>query len=214
VNSNRWIDISWPIEEGALLHPEDPPPVVTRYSDMAAGDDYNLTQVTLSLHTGTHFDAPRHFVKDGATIDALPLETFVTVAHVVDLGRNDSAEVRHLEPLGVQRGEAVLFKRWNATLPRDKMAERWVYVSADAARWCVAHGVSILGADYIEVESPDTPHGQYPVHETLLPAGVLLLENLDLSQAGAGRYRLICPPIKFAGCEGAPCRAMLGPLEG
>ncbi|MDQ3023479.1 MAG: hypothetical protein M3R04_03685, partial [bacterium] len=66
----------------------------------------------------------------------------------------------------------------------------------------------------IEVESPDTPHNVYPVHQTVLPAGVLLLENLDLREAAAGVYQLICPPIKITGAEGAPCRALLGPLPG
>jgi len=75
-------------------------------------------------------------------------------------------------------------------------------------------GVRILGVDYIEVESPDTPHGQYPVHETVLPAGVLLLENLDLRGVEEGVYQLLCPPLRLTGAEGAPCRALLGPWSG
>jgi arylformamidase len=92
------------------------------------------------------------------------------------------------------------------------MAERWVYVTCEAAQWCVVRGVRILGVDYIEVESPDTPHGEYPVHRTVLPAGVLLLENLDLRGVDSGTYMLYCAPMKITGAEGAPCRAFLDPL--
>lgn len=207
-----WIDITRPIETGALLHPEDPEPRVERYSDMAAGDDYTLTQLSISLHTGTHFDAPLHFVRDGISIDALPLDRFVTRAVVIDLGSAEAARPEHLEGQGIEPGDAVLLRTTNGELPRERMADRWVHVSVEAARWCVEHGVSILGADYIEVEAPEAPHGSYPVHATLLPAGVLLLENLDLRHVEPGLYRLIALPLRITGAEGAPCRAVLGPL--
>jgi arylformamidase len=209
-----WIDITRPIEPDALLHPEDPQPEFRKYAGIEQGDDYNLTQLTLSLHTGTHFDAPLHFVKDGTPIDQLPLATFVTRAVVLDLEDADSCEVSHLDGQGIERGDAVLLRTKNELLPRDKMAERWVYVSRQAAQWCVDNGVTMLGVDYIEVESPDTPHGQYPVHQTVLPAGVLLLENVDLREVKAGVYQLLCAPLKVSGAEGAPCRAMLGPWPG
>jgi arylformamidase len=206
------IDITRPIEPNALLHPEDPDPQFEKYSAIERGDDYNLTKLTLSLHTGTHFDAPPHFVKDGMPIDELPLEMFVTRAVVVNLGEAASCEVAHLEGRGIQRGDAVLLRTSNEKLPRDAMAERWVYVSREAAQWCVVRGVRILGVDYIEVESPDTPHGEYPVHQTVLPAGVLLLENLDLRRVEAGVYTLYCAPLRITGAEAAPCRAFLVPL--
>jgi len=208
-----WIDITRPIEPGALLHPEDPAPQFSRYSDIAAGDDYNLTQLTLSVHTGTHFDAPLHFVRDGKPIDELPLDMFVTRAVVINLADADSCEPSHLDGQGIERGDAVLLRTSNERLPRDKMAERWVWVSQGAAQWCVDNGVTILGVDYIEVESPDTPHGEYPVHTTVLPAGVLLLENLDLRGVEPGVYRLYCAPLRITGAEGAPCRAFLGPPD-
>jgi arylformamidase len=204
-----WIDITRPIEPGALLHPEDPAPVFSRYSDMASGDDYNLTQLTLSLHTGTHFDAPLHFVKDGTPIDQLPLETFITRAVVVDIRGEECCEPRHLEGRDIRKDDAVLLRTSNEDLPRDRMAARWVYVTQAAALWCVDQGVAILGVDYIEVESPGTPHGEYPVHTTVLPAGTLLLENLDLRGVEAGEYTLHCAPLKITGTEGAPCRAIL-----
>ena len=207
-----WIDITRPIEPESLLHPEDPAPVFELYSSIDNGDDYNLTKLTLSLHTGTHFDAPLHFVKDGRSIDQLILDRFVTRAIVINLGDAGHCEAAHLEGKGIKPGDAVLLRTSNEQLPRDRMAERWVWVSREAAQWCVDQGVTILGVDYIEVESPDTPHGEYPVHQTVLPAGVLLLENLDLRGVEEGTYLLHCAPLKITGAEGAPCRAFLGPL--
>src|SRR5688500_4641165 len=162
---DRWIDITRPIEPGALLHPEDPAPEFRRYSGIGHGDDYNLTQLTLSLHTGTHFDAPLHFVADGKSIDQLPLATFFGRAIVFELGEEDRCNASHLEGKGITRGDAVLLRTSNEKLPREKMAESWVYVTLEAAQWCVVRGVTILGVDYIEVESPTEPHGNYPVHQ-------------------------------------------------
>jgi arylformamidase len=128
---------------------------------------------------------------------------------VIDVRGEPCCEARHLEGQGVQRGDAVLLRTDNELLPREAMAERWVYVTPEAARWCVVRGVRILGVDYIEVENPDIPHGEYPVHQTVLPAGTLLLENLDLREVAAGEYTLHCAPLKITGAEGAPCRAVL-----
>jgi arylformamidase len=211
--TGNWIDITRPIELGALVHPEDPPPQFERYSDIARGDDYNLTKLTISLHTGTHFDAPHHFVESGKAIDQLQPEMFVTRAIVVELGDANRCKAGDLEGHGITRGDAVLLRTSNERLPRDRMAERWVYVTPEAAQWCVVRGVTMLGVDYIEVESPDEPHGSYPVHRTLLSAGVLLLENLDLRQVDGGEYQLLCLPLKITGAEAAPCRALLRRLD-
>lgn len=205
------IDISWPIEPGALLHPEDPKPRFNTYSSISAGADYNLTELSLSLHTGTHLDAPRHFSEAGPAIDALPLEQFDCPCHVVDTGDAEAVVVEHLAGLDVQRGDAVVFRTRNGRLPRDRMAESWVYITPEAAQRCVELGCALVGMDYIEVES-GVDEGMYPVHTTLLTAGVLLLENLDLRQVPAGKYRLLCFPIKISGAEGAPCRAVLETL--
>jgi arylformamidase len=204
------IDITRPIEPGMLVHPEDecPPPALTIYSDMAAGGGYNLTYLAMSLHSGTHLDAPRHFILDGATIDELPLDIFAGPAHVIDLGDAECALPEHLDGLAIARGQAVLFKTRNGELPRDVMAPRWAYISADAARRCVELGVCIVGMDYIEVESP-AGEGRYPVHETVLGAGALLLENLDLRHVEPGLYKLYCFPLRVTGAEGGPCRAVL-----
>jgi arylformamidase len=205
------IDISWPIEPAALVHPEDPRPEFTRYAQLGNGADYNLTQLSLSLHTGTHLDAPRHFFNDGPAIDELALDCFCCEAQVVDCGEAPCVLARYLEGVAWQPGMAVLFKTRNSWLPRATMAAGWTYISEAAARLCVELGLAIVGMDYIEVES-GVDEGRYPVHETVLGAGALLLENLDLRQVAAGRYRLYCFPVKIAGAEGAPCRAVLETL--
>jgi arylformamidase len=203
------IDITWPIAVDALVHPDDLPAArLTRLSSMAAGAEYNLTRMDITLHTGTHLDAPRHFIADGAAIDELPVERFCVACQVIDLGDAPSVQPEHLRGLSVSHGEAVLFKTRNALLARERMAESWVYISKAAAQHCAVLGLGIVGLDYIEVESPDDAE-HFPVHLTLLGAGVLLLENLDLRAVRPGRYRLMCLPIKVTGAEGAPCRAVL-----
>jgi arylformamidase len=202
------IDITRPIAPDALLHPEDPQPVFEKYASIEGGDDYNLTQLSLSLHTGTHFDAPLHFVAGGKAIDQLTVERFDVRAHVVRID-GECVQPEDLADLDIQRWDAVLLRTTNETLPRETMSERWVWVTQEAAQLCVDRGVGILGVDYIEVESPDEQHGSYPVHQTLLPAGTLLLENLDLRAVAPGTYRLLCFPLKIEGAEAAPCRAVL-----
>jgi arylformamidase len=205
------IDITWPIEPNALLHPEDPRPQFTHYSEISTGADYNLTQLSISLHTGTHLDAPRHFFNRGLAIDELPLERFCCMAWVVDCGDAPCVQPRYMEGIGWRPGMAALFKTRNSLLPRGAMAQSWVYIAESTARLIVELGLSIAGMDYIEVES-GVDEGRYPVHETLLDAGVMLLENLDLRHVAPGPYRLYCFPLKISGAEGSPCRAVLETL--
>lgn len=202
------IDITWPIAEDALAYPEDLPLSVRRISSMDAGAGYNLTRLDMTPHIGTHLDAPRHFIRDGAAIDELPLERFCVACEVVDTGDAPCIEPAHLAGLSIGRGEAGLFKTANSLLPRAHMAERWVYISAAAAQRIVELGLGIVGVDYIDVENP-ADEDDYPVHHALLGAGVLLLENLDLRAVAPGRYMLYCFPLRISGCEASPCRAVL-----
>lgn len=204
----RLIDITRPIGPGTLLHPGDPRFMRETYKDVARGDDYTLSLVTLGIHTGTHFDFPRHYIKDGKGPEDYPPARFMVPAHVVDCGESASVRPAHLKGVAVEPGDAVLFKTRNARASQRRMEPGWVYVSAEAAALCVELGCGIVGADYIEVEKGNNA-GKYPVHETLLGNDVLLLENIDLRKARAGTYRLHCQPLLIPGLEAAPCRAVL-----
>jgi arylformamidase len=165
---------------------------------------------TLSEFRGTHFDVPAHFFAGGATVEQFPLERFDVPALVVDCGAADNAGPEHLAGLELPRDGAVLFRTRNGGLPRDRYTADHCALTLPCAQALITAGVGIAGIDYISVERGNDP--QYPVHRALLAAGVLLLEDVDLRHVAPGRYRLRCYPLRIAGAEAAPCRAVLSPL--
>lgn len=208
----RVIDLTLGIEHGGLVWPGDPPVEVEPWARLADGDPANVSALRLGSHTGTHVDPPAHFLAGGATVDHLPLDVLVGPATVVDLrGVAGLVEERHLDaafpPGPVDR--ALLrtdnSARWAerpATVPDD-----YVALSEGAARWLVERGVRLVGFDFLSVDAAGA--ARFPVHRTLLSAGVVLVEGLDLSGAGAGDYLLACLPLKLVGGDGAPARCVL-----
>jgi arylformamidase len=206
------IDISLPIRTGQLSWPGDPPVAVTPFFRRADGHAANVSEVRLSSHTGTHVDPPAHFLDGAATVDQLPLTTLVGSAAVVDLtglpGPIGPADLDGLDlPPGTER---LLMKtdnsaRWPGRL--DTFPGEYVALSPAGAAWMVARGVCLVGTDFLSVEEYGAPG--HPTHVTLLSAGVVILEGLDLSQVEAGTYTLACLPLPLAACDGAPARAVL-----
>ena len=179
---------------------------------MSRGDANNSSGVAMSLHSGTHIDAPFHFVGDGATIDALPLERFIgpAVVHAVDAERY--IEARHLEALDLSGAARVLFKTRNSALLRQRNYEPdFVSFSLEVAELLAARNLTLVGLDYLSVAHAGDE--QVPVHRAFLTRGVALLEGVDLSDVAPGRYELICFPLKIRGADGAPCRAVLRTLD-
>jgi arylformamidase len=179
---------------------------------MNRGDANNSSGVAMSLHSGTHIDAPFHFVGDGASIDELALERFVgpALVHAVDAERY--IEPRHVEALDLSGMTRVLFKTRNSALLGQKNYEPdFVAFSVAAAELLAARGVTLVGLDYLSVAHAGDE--QVPVHRAFLRRGVALLEGVDLSAVAPGRYELICFPLKIRGADGAPCRAVLKELD-
>ena len=168
---------------------------------------YALSRLVMSSHSGTHIDAPLHFFEGRESLDDMPVERFFIDADVIEIESPASVTVSELDSYPVEPGQAVLFKTRNGNLPRERFHENFVYVEPDAARWLVDKGVSLVGIDYISVERYDDM--DFPVHRTLLGAGALILEDIDLRSVKPGRYRLTCLPIKTVRADGAPCRAVL-----
>ncbi|HEY3304673.1 MAG TPA: cyclase family protein [Candidatus Binatia bacterium] len=175
---------------------------------IARGDSSNSSAVTMSLHSGTHMDAPFHFAPDGATIDNLPLDLFIgpALVHEVETERYIKAEhVKAIELDGITR---VLFKTCNSELlKRGSYDPDFVAFSVKAAEALVAKGAKLVGLDFLSVAHAGDE--QVMVHRAFLDRGVALLEGIDLSAVSPGRYELICFPIKVRGADGAPCRAVL-----
>jgi len=164
----------------------------------------------MTVHTGTHLDAPFHFVPDGLTIDQLPLEIFIGPAVVCAVDAERKITAKHVASIDLQGETRVLFKTKNSgLLQKSSYDPDFVAFSVDGAEALVARGVKLVGLDYLSVAHADE---QVPVHRAFLDHGVILLEGADLSEVPPGRYELICFPIRVKGSDGAPCRAILREL--
>ncbi len=186
----------------------DPPVELERVKSFSEGDICNLTRMNISCHTGTHVDAPCHFVEGAGTVDQLDLQVLVGPAYVVDVG--EVGLITGVELAAIPPGtERVLFKSRNSRYwsePDPTFHEDYVGVDVAAAEQLVAMGVKLVGVDYLSVAPYDAPT---PTHVVLLGAGVIVLEGIDLSAIAPGPYTLMCLPLKIVGSDGAPARAVL-----
>lgn len=208
----RIIDISVPVYSGMVYFPGDAGVEVEPYHEITKGDHANLSVLKLGSHSGTHVDAPRHFVDGMAGVDELPLEALVGPARVLDLtGAAGSVSAAGLESAGLGDAVRVLLKTSNSGLwDSDEFSTQYVSLDDDAASLLVDRGVRLVGIDYLSIEKfrSRTTH----VHQTLLRASVIILEGVDLRNVDAGDYQLACLPLKIRGGDGAPARAVL--IEG
>lgn len=211
----RLIDVSLEIGPELLVWPGNPGVVIEPTSRISRGDTSNVSEIRLGSHTGTHVDPPFHFLDDGTTAEGLPLEVMMGETTVADL-RGTPGPIGPDELAGLSlREEAtrVLLRTDNSALwagdPR-AFPDEYVCLSPEGARWVVDHGIGLIGIDFLSIEVRGAPG--HPTHRTLLEAGVVILEGLDLSEVEPGEYTLVCFPLKIAGGDGAPTRAVL--LEG
>jgi arylformamidase len=202
-------DISVPIVDGGLVYPGNPEIRIEPHSRLTQGASSNLSRIAFGSHTGTHVDAPRHFFEAGGTVDSLPLSVLVGPARVIafaDDVTSVTADLLHGHNLkGVER---LLIRTRNSAYVRDREFRRdFTYVAPDAATYLVSLGVKLVGVDYLSVEQFRSGHHQ--THRTLLERGIVIVEGLDLSQIEAGIYDFRCLPVRLAGLDGAPARAVL-----
>ncbi len=203
-------DISVNVSGDLPVWPGDPVPELRRVADIEAGAHVTLTKLKMSAHTGTHVDAPAHFLKDGGTIDTLDLEILtgrVWVSPRIEESLITLGVLGHLKI--PQEAERVLFHTRNSSFWENNdntFHKDYTAISPDGAQWLVDRGIKLVGIDYHSVGAFEEPA---PVHHILLGAGFILLETINLTGINAGWYELYCLPIKLKGCEGAPARAIL-----
>ena len=208
---SAWIDVSVPLHAGTPVWKGDPPPLFEQAMFLDRGDLCNLTRMSASVHLGTHMDAPRHFLRDGAGMETLPLDAVLGEARVVLI--EDTLAVRPAElPADLAPGERILFRTVNSTRcwSRSDFVEDFVFISKEAAQALADAGIRTVGTDYLSVGG--FTQDLVETHEILLGAGIWIIEGLDLSRIQPGRYELACLPLKIVGCDGAPARAALRPL--
>ncbi|MGA2602887.1 MAG: cyclase family protein [Verrucomicrobiia bacterium] len=209
-------DVSVLVHNGIPTWPGDPKFSMSLASSIAKGGMVNLTRLDMGAHTGTHMDAPFHFYRDNSGIDELPLEVLMGTCRVFDLpditghisaATLEACDWKSSEGTGVTRA---LFKTRNSRHWANNDPEfdkDFIALTGDAAMYLVHRGVKLVGVDYLSVE----PYGSktHPVHDTLLGAGVVIIEVLNLSDVAAGDYELIALPLKLKGADGAPARVVL-----
>jgi arylformamidase len=214
--SRRIYDVSVPISLRTPTYPGDPGIDISAWQSLDQGDSANVTALCFGAHTGTHVDAPAHFIKDGSKADSLDLEVLLGEVHVLEIP-DDVIEITegHIETSCPIDAKRVLFKTrnssfWNAE--DGAFRTDYTYLSPGAAECLVANGIKLVGIDYLSVErfQSDT----FETHTTLLSHGVVIIEGLDLRQVVAGVYELICLPMKIAAGsgDGAPARVVLRTL--
>jgi arylformamidase len=195
-------DISVPVGPRTVTYPGDPTVHLSLVQSLAEGAVANVSKLELSVHTGTHVDAPVHFVDGAAGVDVLPLEPLVGPALVIDAtathGRMDAGALANVE-----LAERVIFKTTNSQLwERETFVDDFVALTEDAAQLLIEAGVRLVGIDYLSIGDED-------VHRALLRAGVVILEGLDMREVEPGHWELICGPLKLVGSDGAPARVFL-----
>jgi arylformamidase len=206
----RTYDITLTITPEMIVWPGDPPVTMQRTSSIASGDSSNVTQITMSCHTGTHVDAPDHFLNNGKTVESLSLDLLMGRVYVLHLPNVNLITASVLMDADIPpRTRRLLFKTRNSDYWANGNKEfqtDFVGLSVDAAELLVDRNVRLVGVDYLSVAP--FKMGK-PVHTILLDAGVVVIEGLDLSKVSQGRYTLHCLPLKLGGAEGAPARAIL-----
>ncbi|MGI5837274.1 MAG: cyclase family protein [Chloroflexota bacterium] len=206
-------DVTLPISTDLPVWPGDPKPRLDPVHSLAAGDSTQLSMLQLSTHTGTHLDAPRHLLAEGATVDQLAIDRLVGDAwlcrvppalSLVDAGTLEEAGI----PDGTRR---LLLQTTNSGLwDRTPWTffENYVALAPDGAQWIVDRGIELLGIDYLSIDPFDSE--DLPAHRILLTNGVAVLEGLDLRDVEPDRsYYLLCLPLKLLGVDGAPARVLL-----
>ena len=204
-------DISLTISPNLPTWPGDPKLELEKFESMDAGGHNNVSRISASVHLGTHVDAPYHFLNDGRTVEQLPLDVLTGPCYVAQLPDGIeaiTAEVLNRTEINSEM-KRVLFGTRNSHVwagGESMFQEDFVAITEDGAEWLVERGVQLVGVDYLSV----APFGEsVPTHKVLLQAGVVIVEGLNLSKVMRGFYDLYCLPLKIAGCDGAPARAIL-----
>jgi len=177
---------------------------------MAAGDKNNLSRLDCGVHTGTHVDAPWHFLEDGNTVEQLSLDVMIGEAFLACLPEVDVITAETLAQLTLPGGTTrLLLRTRNSELWETEVTEfrkDFVALTSDAAQWLVDQGIRLIGVDYLSVHR----YGDGPlIHQILLRAGIIIVEGLNLTGVAAGTYEFFCLPLRLCGADGAPARAVL-----
>ena len=204
-------DISIPLHAGMAVWPGDEGPVFSRSATIAGGDGFNVTRLAMGAHTGTHLDAPLHRFEPAPAIHEIPAETLVGPALLLDVLDSEAISAGDLLQAGLpERVERLLVRTRNThtgILSAATVSPGYSHLAADAAQLLAARGVRLLGIDGLSVDPLDS--ADFPAHEALFRAGIVILEGCLLKAPPAGPCVLVCAPMLIVGADGAPARSFL-----
>jgi arylformamidase len=206
--TEEWIDVSVPIYSGMVHWPDNPPVEISAIMHVDRGDICTVSAMRMGTHTGTHIDAPIHFIPGGAGTDAVSLQNLLGPARVVEIKDPRYVTLAELRKHNLGHSERLLFKTsnsqrcWNSP----EFVSDFVSLAEDAASHLAELKTLAVGVDYLSVGSPE-------VHRTLFRAGVVIIEGLNLSKVSSGEYEFLCLPLSIRGGDGAPSRALLKHLR-
>lgn len=202
-------DVSVPISEKTPIYEGDPKAEITVAHSIADGAAANVSQICCGVHTGTHVDAPNHFIEGAKRVHELDLTKLLGDCLVVRIS-DDVVAISAEHVRDIDGAERILFKTRNSKLWNDaEFHKDFTYIAPDAARLLVEKNIKLVGIDYLSVEKFGSE--DFATHKTLLEAEVVIIEGLDLREVSAGFYELLCLPLKYIGGagDGAPARTIL-----
>ena len=210
-------DITVPISNDLPTWPGDPGVQISDWCSLSAGDGANVSMLSFGAHTATHVDAPAHFIEGAAKVETLPLDVLIGEAQVVEVPTDCRAideqfVMAHCAP-GAER---VLFKTRNSAFWSERKPQfrtDFTYLDLEAAKRLVQQGIKLVGIDYLSIEKYASE--KHETHLALLSRGVVILEGLNLTEISAGKYELICLPLRLRSNkgDGAPARVVLRTLD-
>ena len=202
-------DVSVPLRPGMPTYAGEPGPELEHLKQISRGDSANVTALSLGSHTGTHVDAPHHFLDGRSTVEAMSLDALIGPALVIELTEDRHITSADLEAALIPPGATrLLLKTPNSRFwDDDEFHTDFVGLAGDAAEWLVERGFVLVGIDYLSIERFGSP--EHEVHKILLAANAVILEGLDLRAVPAGKYTMACAPLKVVGADGAPARVFV-----
>ena len=204
----KLIDVTVPLDARLPTYPGNTPFTLEAIKRIARGDSSNVSTLHMSAHAGTHVDAPRHLFDEAPGAEALPLDIMLGRTRVVEISSRSGIGVDQLAALDLSDDIRILFKTSNSRWwGSPEFHNDYVGVTASGAEHLIAHGIKVVGVDYLSLEEFKKPGA--PAHRVLLGGGAVIIEGLNLRDVEPGIYDMLCLPLRIVGADGAPARVLL-----
>lgn len=201
-------DVSLTLKKGMLTYPGDPSFSIEHHCAIKNGDEFNLSLLSLTTHTGTHIDAPAHYLDGARTIELAPLDILIGPGIVLDMRGVNIIDRRILENSALTDEKRVFFKTDNSLkIKEPEVHHNYTYIEDSGAGLLIERGVTLVGIDYLSVDRIDDEDAA--AHRILLSSGAFIVEGLDLLDAPIGACQIYCLPLKIEGGDGAPARVLI-----